>query len=147
MLERIKPITYPVGVINDEWRTDYPRIHGTPTWFLVDRQGVIRKVVIGKQTITAGWFDGLKGDLERLLPKRIRARPKAKLKQKNDSPRTANPREFVLRFRHHQRACGDCPDPHALGFACVRAAAPQRERRRAESIDHLTGAAIQSRTV
>lgn len=69
MLERVKPITFPVGVINEEWRNEYPRIHGTPTWFLLDQQGVIRKVVIGKQTITGGWFDGLKGDLERLLPK------------------------------------------------------------------------------
>jgi thiol-disulfide isomerase/thioredoxin len=69
MLERVKPITFPVGVINDDWRSDYPSIRGTPTWFLVDQQGVIRKVVVGKQTITGGWFDGLKSDLERLLPK------------------------------------------------------------------------------
>jgi thiol-disulfide isomerase/thioredoxin len=80
MLERVKPITFPVGVINDEWREDYPRIHGTPTWFLLDHQGVIRKVVIGKQTITGGWFDGLKGDLEKLLPKEL-AQPKADIER------------------------------------------------------------------
>lgn len=69
MLERVKPISFPVGVINEEWRNEYPRIHGTPTWFLLDQQGVIKKVVVGKQTITGGWFDGLKGDLEKILPK------------------------------------------------------------------------------
>jgi thiol-disulfide isomerase/thioredoxin len=67
MLERIKPITYPVGVINDDWRSDYPKLHGTPTWFLLDKEGVIRKVIVGKQVITGGWFDGLKGDLEKVL--------------------------------------------------------------------------------
>jgi thiol-disulfide isomerase/thioredoxin len=69
MLERVKPITFPVGIINDDWRSDYPRIHGTPTWFLLDQQGVIRKVVVGKQTITGGWLDGLKGEVEKLLPR------------------------------------------------------------------------------
>lgn len=67
MLEQVKPITFPVGIINDEWKQDYPKIYYTPTWFLVDRKGVIRKIIIGTEVITAGWFDGLEGELKKVL--------------------------------------------------------------------------------
>ncbi len=44
-----------------------PKIYGTPTWFLVDRNGVIRKVIVGREIITGGWGDGLKGELGKVL--------------------------------------------------------------------------------
>jgi hypothetical protein len=35
--------------------------------FLLDRKGVIRKVIVGEEIISGGWGDGLKGDLEKVL--------------------------------------------------------------------------------
>jgi thiol-disulfide isomerase/thioredoxin len=70
LLREVAPIDFPVGVINDEYRSDYPKLYGTPTWYLIDRSGVIKKVVIGEQTITGGWFDGLKKELEAALAKK-----------------------------------------------------------------------------
>lgn len=70
MIEDVKPITFPVGTINDEWRSDYPNLKGTPTWFLLDGQGTIRKVIEGQQVITGGWLDGLKGELRKMLPEK-----------------------------------------------------------------------------
>ena len=67
LLLEVAPIDYPVGTITDEYRSDYPKLYGTPTWYLIDRKGVIRKVIIGQQTITGGWFDGLKKELETAL--------------------------------------------------------------------------------
>lgn len=66
-IERIRPVDYHVGTINDDWRSDYPKVHGTPTWMLVDRKGVIRKVQVGSTTITGGWFDALVSDLKRVI--------------------------------------------------------------------------------
>jgi len=40
---------------------------GRTAWYLIDRNGVIRKIVVGQQTITGGWFDGLKRELEDAL--------------------------------------------------------------------------------
>jgi len=65
--ESVKPISFPVGRTNDDWQSDYPKIYGTPTWFLVDRNGVIRKVIVGREIITGGWGDGLKGELGKVL--------------------------------------------------------------------------------
>ena len=67
LLLEVAPIDYPVGTITDEYRSDYAKLYGTPTWYLIDRKGVIRKVIIGQQTITGGWFDGLKKELETAL--------------------------------------------------------------------------------
>jgi thiol-disulfide isomerase/thioredoxin len=69
-IERIRPIDYHVGSINDDWRSDYPKVHGTPTWMLIDRKGVIRKVQVGSMTITGGWFDALVSDLKRVIAER-----------------------------------------------------------------------------
>src|SRR5215468_2309414 len=67
LLTEIAPIDYPVATIPDEYRGDYQKLYGTPTWYLIDRKGVIRKVVIGQETITGGWFDGVKKELETAL--------------------------------------------------------------------------------
>lgn len=67
MLEQVAPIDYPVAVITDEYRSDYPKLWGTPTWYLIDRAGVIKKIIIGQQLITGGWFDGVKKELEAAL--------------------------------------------------------------------------------
>ena len=72
LLSEVGPIDYPVGVINDDYRSDYPKLHGTPTWYLIDRNGEIRKVVIGVSSITGGWLDGLKKDLEVALAEKAR---------------------------------------------------------------------------
>ena len=72
LLLEVAPIDFPVGVINDEYRSDYPKLYGTPTWYLIDRNGIIKKVVIGQQTITGGWFDGLKKELETALAEKAR---------------------------------------------------------------------------
>ncbi len=72
LLREIAPIDFPVGVINDEYRSDYPKLYGTPTWYLIDRSGRIKKVVVGEQTITGGWFDGLKKELETALAEKAR---------------------------------------------------------------------------
>ena len=70
LLREVAPIDFPVGVINDDYRRDYPKLYGTPTWYLIDRNGIIRKIVIGRPTITGGWFDGLKKELEAALADR-----------------------------------------------------------------------------
>ncbi len=67
LLLEVAPIDYPVGTITDEYRSDYPNLYGTPSWYLIDRKGIIKKIVIGEQTITGGWFDGLKKELETAL--------------------------------------------------------------------------------
>jgi thiol-disulfide isomerase/thioredoxin len=72
LLRQMAPIDFPVGAINDEYRSDYPKLHGTPTWYLIDRNGTIRKIVVGQETITGGWFDGLKKDLEAALAAKVR---------------------------------------------------------------------------
>ena len=67
LLLEVAPIDYPVATITDEYRSDYPKLYGTPTWYLIDRKGTIKKIVIGQQTITGGWFDGVKKELETAL--------------------------------------------------------------------------------
>lgn len=67
LLEEVAPIDYPVAKITDDYRSDYPKLHGTPSWYLIDRQGVIKKIIIGEQVINGGWFDGLKKELEAAL--------------------------------------------------------------------------------
>ena len=42
---------FPGGMIDAAYAANYPNLRGTPTWFLVDRQGVIRKKVIGNEDI------------------------------------------------------------------------------------------------
>jgi thiol-disulfide isomerase/thioredoxin len=70
LLREVAPIDYPIATITDEYRSDYPNLYGTPTWYLINRKGVINKIVIGEQTITGGWFDGLKKELEIALAER-----------------------------------------------------------------------------
>ena len=67
LLLDVAPIDYPVATITDEYQRDYPKLYGTPTWYLIDRKGTIKKIVIGQQTITGGWFDGVKKELEAAL--------------------------------------------------------------------------------
>lgn len=67
LIESVKPISFPVGSINDEWRSDYPQLQGTPTWMLLDRKGIIRKVVVGREVITGGWLDDLEPDLKKIV--------------------------------------------------------------------------------
>lgn len=66
MLESVKPISFVVGRIDDNWRADYPQIRGTPTWYLLDKNGVIRKIIVGQDVISGGFFDGLAGELKRV---------------------------------------------------------------------------------
>lgn len=63
----MQPISFLVGSINDDWRSDYPKLYGTPTWMLIDRKGVIRKVVVGQEILTGGWLDGLAPDLRKVM--------------------------------------------------------------------------------
>jgi thiol-disulfide isomerase/thioredoxin len=67
MIDSIKPISFPVGTINDNWRSDYPKINATPTWILLDKKGIVRKVVVGQEVITGGWRDGLEDELKKVL--------------------------------------------------------------------------------
>lgn len=67
LIESVKPISFPIGSINDSWKSDYPKLYGTPTWLLLDKKGVIRKVVVGQEVINGGWFDGLESDLKKVL--------------------------------------------------------------------------------
>jgi thiol-disulfide isomerase/thioredoxin len=67
LLLEVAPIDYPVATINDDYRSDYPKLYGTPTWYLIDRKGTIRKMIIGQEVITGGWFDGMKKELETAL--------------------------------------------------------------------------------
>ena len=67
LLLEVAPIDYPVATINNDYKNDYPKLYGTPTWYLVDRKGIIRKIIIGQQVITGIWFDGLKKELETAL--------------------------------------------------------------------------------
>lgn len=66
MLEAVKPISFVVGSIDESWRTDYPKLKATPTWYLLDKNGVIRKVIVGQEVISGGWLDGLAGELKRV---------------------------------------------------------------------------------
>ena len=67
MLDSIKPISYAVGTMNDEWLNEYPKVYATPTWMLVDKKGILRKVITGKEVISGGWFDGLESDLKKVI--------------------------------------------------------------------------------
>ena len=67
LIDSVKPISFAVGEINDSWRSDYPKLYGTPTWMLLDKKGIIRKVVVGQEVITGGWRDGLEDDLKKVL--------------------------------------------------------------------------------
>lgn len=67
MLSEVAPIDFPVGKISDDYRSDYPKVNATPTWYLIDRGGVVRKMITGEMVITGGWFDGLKKELEAAL--------------------------------------------------------------------------------
>lgn len=42
---------FPGGPIDAIYKANYPNLHGTPTWFLVDREGVVRKKVVGSQDV------------------------------------------------------------------------------------------------
>lgn len=42
---------FPAGPIDAAYNTNYPNLKGTPTWFLIDRDGVIRKKVVGSEEI------------------------------------------------------------------------------------------------
>ena len=44
-------LAFPGGLIDDTYKANYPNIRGTPTWFLIDRQGIIRKKVVGDEDI------------------------------------------------------------------------------------------------
>lgn len=67
LIESVKPISFPVGSINDNWLKDYPKLYGTPTWLLLDRKGIIRKVIVGQEVISGGFFDGLESDLKKVI--------------------------------------------------------------------------------
>ena len=67
LIDAVRPISYLVGDINENWRSDYPKLHGTPTWMLLDKKGIIRKVVMGREVITGGWLDGLEDDLKKVV--------------------------------------------------------------------------------
>ncbi|MES2942748.1 MAG: TlpA disulfide reductase family protein [Pseudomonadota bacterium] len=67
LIDSVKPISFTVGSINDDWRSDYPKLYGTPTWMLLDRKGIIRKVIVGEEVITGGWLDGLESDLKKIV--------------------------------------------------------------------------------
>ena len=67
MLQDVAPIDFAVGKITPEYLNDYPKVHGTPTWYLIDRSGNIRKVIAGQSVISGGWLDGLKDELEAAL--------------------------------------------------------------------------------
>ena len=67
LIDSVRPISFTVGTINDDWRTDYPKLYGTPTWMLLDRKGIIRKVVVGQEVITGNWLDGLESDLKKIV--------------------------------------------------------------------------------
>jgi cytochrome c biogenesis protein CcmG, thiol:disulfide interchange protein DsbE len=42
---------FPGGPIDATYNANYPNLRGTPTWFLVDREGVIRKKIVGSQDV------------------------------------------------------------------------------------------------
>lgn len=67
LIDTVRPISFLVGDINENWRSDYPKLHGTPTWMLLDKRGIIRKVVMGREVITGGWLDGLEDDLKKVV--------------------------------------------------------------------------------
>lgn len=67
LIDTVRPISYLVGDINENWRSDYPKLHGTPTWMLLNKKGIIRKVVMGREVITGGWLDGLEDDLKKVV--------------------------------------------------------------------------------
>ena len=67
LLNTVRPISFPVGEINENWYRDYPKLYGTPTWLLLDKKGIISKVVTGREVITGGWLDGLEGDLKKVI--------------------------------------------------------------------------------
>jgi thiol-disulfide isomerase/thioredoxin len=42
---------FPGGPIDATYNANYPNLLGTPTWFLIDRNGVIRKKVVGSEDV------------------------------------------------------------------------------------------------
>lgn len=42
---------FPGGPIDAAYNANYPKLLGTPTWFLIDREGVIRKKVVGTEDL------------------------------------------------------------------------------------------------
>ena len=42
---------FPGGPIDATYDANYPNLRGTPTWFLIDRAGVIRTKIIGKEDV------------------------------------------------------------------------------------------------
>lgn len=66
MVNMVKP-SFVVGLIDDQWRNDYPNLKSTPTWYLLDKNGVIRKIIVGKEVISGGWLDGLTPELKKVL--------------------------------------------------------------------------------
>lgn len=44
-------IEFPGGLADATYNANYPNLQGTPTWFLIDRLGVIRAKVVGKEDV------------------------------------------------------------------------------------------------
>ena len=44
---KAKGVLFPAGMRSDAWYEQYGRVSGTPTWYITDRQGVIRHRVVG----------------------------------------------------------------------------------------------------
>ncbi len=42
---------FPGGPIDSAYSENFPKLKGTPTWFLIDRTGVIRKKVVGLEEV------------------------------------------------------------------------------------------------
>ena len=42
---------FPGGPIDAAYNANYPNLRGTPTWFLVDREGVIRKTITASEDV------------------------------------------------------------------------------------------------
>ena len=50
---------FPGGPIDATYDANYPNIRGTPTWFLIDREGVIRKKIVGSEDVRWELVKGL----------------------------------------------------------------------------------------
>ena len=44
-------LEFPGGPIDATYKANYPNLRGTPTWFLIDREGVIRKTITASQDV------------------------------------------------------------------------------------------------
>lgn len=42
---------FPGGPIDATYNANYPNLQGTPTWFLIDRTGIIRAKIVGKEDV------------------------------------------------------------------------------------------------